>query len=162
MVLGKASSTVIVATPSTRNIPVPQFFDSTKSVIAYVGHEITGEVIETGSDVEFIKTGDLCSVPFNIACGRCAACKRGDTGVCLETNPARPGAAYGYVDMGGWIGGQSGESIPRSHFPPLRTTTHNCFSSPSDHHLSHTCNTRHNVTSYYTIFSHRVRHDSLR
>lgn len=30
-----------------------------------------------------------------------------DTGVCLETNPARPGAAYGYVDMGGWIGGQS-------------------------------------------------------
>ena len=72
-----------------------------------LGHEITGEVIETGSDVEFIKKGDLCSVPFNIACGRCDACKRGDTGVCLTTNPARPGAAYGYVDMGGWIGGQS-------------------------------------------------------
>ena len=32
-----------------------------------LGHEITGEVIETGSDVEFIKNGDLCSVPFNIA-----------------------------------------------------------------------------------------------
>jgi len=47
------------------------------------------------------------SVPFNIACGRCAACKRGDTGVCLNVNPARPGAAYGYVDMGGWIGGQA-------------------------------------------------------
>lgn len=72
-----------------------------------LGHEITGEVIECGSDVEFIKTGDLCSVPFNIACGRCAACKRGDTGVCLNVNPARPGAAYGYVDMGGWIGGQA-------------------------------------------------------
>ena len=27
--------------------------------------------------------------------------------VCLNVNPARPGAAYGYVDMGGWIGGQS-------------------------------------------------------
>ena len=27
--------------------------------------------------------------------------------VCLRTNPARPGAAYGYVDMGGWIGGQA-------------------------------------------------------
>ena len=25
-------------------------------------------------------------------------CKRGDTGVCLNVNPARPGAAYGYVD----------------------------------------------------------------
>ncbi len=22
-------------------------------------------------------------------------------------NPARPGAAYGYVDMGGWVGGQA-------------------------------------------------------
>jgi len=72
-----------------------------------LGHEITGEVIEVGSDCETLSVGDICSVPFNIACGRCAACKRGDTGVCLRTNPARPGAAYGYVDMGGWIGGQS-------------------------------------------------------
>jgi glutathione-independent formaldehyde dehydrogenase len=30
-----------------------------------LGHEITGEVVETGSDVEYIKEGDLCSVPFN-------------------------------------------------------------------------------------------------
>ena len=71
-----------------------------------LGHEITGEVIETGSDVEFIKKGDLVSVPFNIACGRCRNCKERATGVCLNVNPARPGAAYGYVDMGGWIGGQ--------------------------------------------------------
>jgi glutathione-independent formaldehyde dehydrogenase len=72
-----------------------------------LGHEITGEVIETGRDVEFIKKGDLCSVPFNIACGRCRMCKEGKTGVCLNVNPARPGAAYGYVDMGGWKGGQA-------------------------------------------------------
>ena len=72
-----------------------------------LGHEITGEVIETGRDVEFIKKGDLCSVPFNIACGRCANCKAGHTGVCLNTNPDRPGSAYGYVDMGGWVGGQA-------------------------------------------------------
>jgi len=72
-----------------------------------LGHEITGEVIEAGRDVEFIKVGDLCSVPFNIACGRCRNCKEGKTGVCLHVNPARPGAAYGYVDMGGWVGGQA-------------------------------------------------------
>ena len=72
-----------------------------------LGHEITGEVIEAGRDVEFIKVGDLCSVPFNIACGRCRNCKEGKTGICLSVNPARPGAAYGYVDMGGWIGGQA-------------------------------------------------------
>ena len=72
-----------------------------------LGHEITGEVIEKGRDVEFINVGDLVSVPFNIACGRCRNCKERNTGVCLNVNPARPGAAYGYVDMGGWVGGQA-------------------------------------------------------
>ncbi|MDQ0770415.1 glutathione-independent formaldehyde dehydrogenase [Pseudarthrobacter defluvii] len=72
-----------------------------------LGHEITGEVVEVGRDVEFIKVGDLCSVPFNIACGRCRNCKERKTGICLNVNPARPGAAYGYVDMGGWVGGQA-------------------------------------------------------
>ena len=72
-----------------------------------LGHEITGEVIEAGRDVEFINVGDLVSVPFNIACGRCVCCKERKTGICLNVNPARPGAAYGYVDMGGWVGGQA-------------------------------------------------------
>ena len=72
-----------------------------------LGHEITGEVVEKGSDVEFLDVGDIVSVPFNIACGRCQNCKEGKTGICLNVNPARPGAAYGYVDMGGWIGGQA-------------------------------------------------------
>ena len=72
-----------------------------------LGHEITGQVIECGRDVEFIHVGDVVSVPFNIACGRCRNCKEGKTGICLNVNPARPGAAYGYVDMGGWVGGQA-------------------------------------------------------
>jgi glutathione-independent formaldehyde dehydrogenase len=72
-----------------------------------LGHEITGEVVEVGSDVEFIKKGDIVSVPFNIACGRCRNCKEGKTGICLNVNPDRPGSAYGYVDMGGWVGGQA-------------------------------------------------------
>ena len=72
-----------------------------------LGHEITGIVIEAGRDVEFIREGDLVSVPFNIACGRCRNCKAGKTGICLNVNPSRPGAAYGYVDMGGWVGGQA-------------------------------------------------------
>ena len=72
-----------------------------------LGHEITGQVIEAGQDVEFISVGDIVSVPFNIACGRCRNCKEGKTGICLNVNPSRPGAAYGYVDMGGWVGGQA-------------------------------------------------------
>ena len=72
-----------------------------------LGHEITGEVAEVGRDVEYIQIGDVVSVPFNIACGRCRMCMERSTGVCLNVNPARPGAAYGYVDMGGWLGGQA-------------------------------------------------------
>jgi glutathione-independent formaldehyde dehydrogenase len=80
---------------------------TTAPVDLVLGHEITGEVVEVGPDVEFIKVGDLCSVPFNIACGRCRNCKEGKTGICLNVNPDRPGSAYGYVDMGGWVGGQA-------------------------------------------------------
>jgi len=86
-----------------------------------LGHEITGEIVELGRDCEFLEVGDICSVPFNIACGRCAACKAGNTGVCLNVNPARPGAAYGYVDMGGWIGGQAEYvMVPYADFNLLR------------------------------------------
>jgi glutathione-independent formaldehyde dehydrogenase len=86
-----------------------------------LGHEITGEIIELGSDVEFLQQGDLVSVPFNIACGRCRMCKAGHTGVCLNVNPARPGAAYGYVDMGGWIGGQADYvMVPYADFNALK------------------------------------------
>src|ERR1700691_5913422 len=86
-----------------------------------LGHEITGEVIEAGRDVEFVKVGDLVSVPFNIACGRCRNCKEGNTGICLHVNPARPGAAYGNVDMGGWIGGQAEYvMVPYADFNLLR------------------------------------------
>jgi glutathione-independent formaldehyde dehydrogenase len=71
-----------------------------------LGHEITGEVIEAGRDVEFVKVGDLVSVPFNIACGRCRNCKEGKTG---------------YVDMGGWAGGQAEYvMVPYADFNLLR------------------------------------------
>jgi glutathione-independent formaldehyde dehydrogenase len=86
-----------------------------------LGHEIMGEVVETGSDVLFVEEGDICSVPFNIACGRCRMCFEGQTGVCLHVNPDRPGAAYGYVDMGGWLGGQADYvMVPFADFNLLR------------------------------------------
>ena len=86
-----------------------------------LGHEITGEVIECGSDVETIKKGDLVAVPFNVACGRCRTCKEQHTGVCETVNPARAGGAYGYVDMGGWIGGQAEYvMVPYADFNLLR------------------------------------------
>ncbi|TAM51138.1 MAG: formaldehyde dehydrogenase, glutathione-independent [Paraburkholderia sp.] len=80
---------------------------TTAPVGLVLGHEITGEVVEVGRDVETLKIGDLASVPFNVACGRCPMCKDQHTGVCLNVNASRAGGAYGYVDMGGWIGGQA-------------------------------------------------------
>src|SRR5881628_1009980 len=48
-------------------------------------------------------------------------CKSGNTGVCLNVNPARPGAAYGYVDMGGWVGGQANYvMVPYADFNLLK------------------------------------------
>lgn len=86
-----------------------------------LGHEITGEVIELGRDVEMLKRGDLVSVPFNVACGRCRTCKEQHTGVCLTVNPSRAGGAYGYVDMGGWVGGQAEYvMVPYADFNLLR------------------------------------------
>jgi glutathione-independent formaldehyde dehydrogenase len=72
-----------------------------------LGHEITGEIIEAGSDVEYLNVGDLVTVPFNVACGRCRTCREQQSGVCLNVNRGRAGGAYGYVDMGGWVGGQA-------------------------------------------------------
>ena len=86
-----------------------------------LGHEITGEVIEKGTDVEFLNVGDLVSVPFNVACGRCRTCKEQKTGICLNVNDSRAGGAYGYVDMGGWIGGQAEYvMVPYADFNLLR------------------------------------------
>jgi glutathione-independent formaldehyde dehydrogenase len=86
-----------------------------------LGHEITGEVVEIGRGVEFLKIGDLCSVPFNVACGRCRSCREQKTGVCLTVNPARAGGAYGYVDMGGWVGGQAEYvTVPYADFNLLK------------------------------------------
>ena len=78
---------------------------TTAPVGLVLGHEITGEVVEIGRDVETLKLGDLVSVPFNVACGRCAM--QGHAyGRVPEREPSRAGGAYGYVDMGGWIGGR--------------------------------------------------------
>lgn len=70
------------------------------------GYEIMGEVIEMGCDVEFIKKGDIVFVFFNIVCGCCVMCKMQKMYVCLNVNLDWSGLVYGYVDMGGWVGGQ--------------------------------------------------------
>jgi len=72
-----------------------------------LGHENLGEVIEVGSAVDQVKVGDRVCLPFNIACGFCRNCERGQTAFCLTVNPGFAGGAYGYADMGPYRGGQA-------------------------------------------------------
>jgi threonine dehydrogenase-like Zn-dependent dehydrogenase len=52
-----------------------------------MGHEFMGEVVDAGSNVKGLKTGDRIVVPFPIACGMCEKCKAGLFSVCTNTNP---------------------------------------------------------------------------
>ena len=72
-----------------------------------IGHENLGEVVEVGKAVESVKVGDRVCLPFNVGCGFCQACDTGYPNLCLTTNPAGGGAAYGYADAGPWQGGQA-------------------------------------------------------
>ncbi|ROR53095.1 glutathione-independent formaldehyde dehydrogenase [Luteococcus japonicus] len=85
-----------------------------------VGHEMTGEIVEVGPDVEFLSEGDLVSVPFNVACGRCRNCRAGRTDVCETTNPETACGAYGF-NLGNWDGGQAEYLfVPYADFQLLR------------------------------------------
>jgi glutathione-independent formaldehyde dehydrogenase len=86
-----------------------------------LGHENLGEVIEVGEAVVRVKVGDRVCLPFNIGCGFCKNCEKGQTGFCLTTNPGSAGAAYGYAEMGPYNGGQAEYlCVPFADFNCLR------------------------------------------
>jgi threonine dehydrogenase-like Zn-dependent dehydrogenase len=83
-----------------------------------LGHEFMGQVVDVGSEVKNLTTGDWVVVPFAIACGRCFFCKRELWSLCDNTNPNAwiADTAYGYSGAGlfgyshmygGYPGGQA-------------------------------------------------------
>jgi len=83
-----------------------------------LGHEPMGEVVEVGSGVAKLKTGDRVVIPFTISCGTCWYCQRTEFSLCDTTNPnaeiARqamgqsPAGLFGFSHMnGGYAGGQA-------------------------------------------------------
>lgn len=58
-----------------------------------IGHECVAEVVEVGDAVTSVAPGDLVSVPFQISCGTCGACRRGRSSNCTEVDFM---ATYGF------------------------------------------------------------------
>jgi threonine dehydrogenase-like Zn-dependent dehydrogenase len=83
-----------------------------------LGHEFMGEVVEVGSDVKNLSTGDRVVASFPISCGNCFFCQKQMFSLCENSNPNAPIAQklfghspagiYGYSHMlGGFAGGQA-------------------------------------------------------
>lgn len=60
-----------------------------------MGHEFTGEVVETGSAVKKLHKGDKVVSPFTLSCGECFYCQRGFSSRCANSK------LYGTVVMDG-------------------------------------------------------------
>jgi L-idonate 5-dehydrogenase len=49
-----------------------------------LGHEVAGEVIETGAEVGRVKVGDRVAINPSLPCWRCRACQAGRTNLCAR------------------------------------------------------------------------------
>jgi threonine dehydrogenase-like Zn-dependent dehydrogenase len=97
-----------------------------------LGHEFMGEVMEVGSAVTRLKTGDRVVVPFPIACGHCFFCEKEQFSLCENSNPNAwmaekmwghsPCGIFGYSHMlGGYAGGQAEYvRVPFADVGPLK------------------------------------------
>jgi len=67
-----------------------------------LGHEGVAVVVEVGDGVTTVTPGDRVVVPFQLSCGTCSTCRRGNTESC-EAVPER--AMYGLGPIAGLDGG---------------------------------------------------------
>ena len=70
-----------------------------------IGHEGVGVVEEVGPEVEKVSPGDRVVVAFNIVCGRCWFCRRGQNSLCVEFRNLGAGM------FGGNLGGTQAERL---------------------------------------------------
>jgi len=66
---------------------------------AVLGHEVVGEVVEAGADVERVAPGDAVVIHHHAPCGRCATCAAGHETLCpqFRTTGLDPGGFAEYV-----------------------------------------------------------------
>jgi threonine 3-dehydrogenase len=86
-----------------------------------LGHEYSAEVVDTGSDVTWLKTGDKVIVDPHPPCGKCMHCISDRPGMCMEL----------YGDYGGTITGYDDHPKTRGIFRDGALTSYTCVSSNS-------------------------------
>jgi threonine dehydrogenase-like Zn-dependent dehydrogenase len=70
-----------------------------------MGHEFTGEIIETGSAVKNFRKGSRVLSPFTTSCGECYYCGIGLTCRCIK------GTLFGWIENGNGLHGAQAEYI---------------------------------------------------
>jgi threonine dehydrogenase-like Zn-dependent dehydrogenase len=73
-----------------------------------LGHEFVAEVLSVADDVTVARPGDRVAVPFQINCGTCVYCARGQTGDCATVPHL---SAFGLGTLGGPWGGAVAEVV---------------------------------------------------
>src|SRR5436309_2055152 len=85
---------------ATCDLDQPMIFGQTPFALPiHLGHECVAEVVEGPPG---FSPGDRVVVPFQISCGTCEPCRRGQTGNCAAVAPL---SMYGFGALGGAWGG---------------------------------------------------------
>lgn len=73
-----------------------------------LGHECVARVTAVGPAVTSVRPGDLVTIPFQISCGACPACRAGHTGNCETVGPF---TTYGFGVRGTKFGGMYADTV---------------------------------------------------
>lgn len=73
-----------------------------------IGHEFVARVLRVGDEVRKFAPGDVVIVPFQISCGSCAACARGQTSACARVPWL---SCYGLGALAGDWGGAASDVV---------------------------------------------------
>ncbi|MHB8736531.1 MAG: zinc-dependent alcohol dehydrogenase [Terriglobales bacterium] len=127
-------------------VPEPRILDARDAIVKISSTAICGSDLHLydgytptmyagdilGHEVKNLSVGDRVVVPFPIACGRCAFCRRLEFALCDNSNPnaALPEKVYGYSSagifgyshmLGGFAGGQAEYArVPFADVGPLK------------------------------------------
>jgi threonine 3-dehydrogenase len=83
-----------------------------------IGHELCGEVVETGSEVTLVKKGDYVAAESHLTCGTCFQCRTGQAHVCKNYRILgidRDGSFAEYVSLPQGVLWKTPHDIPPEH-----------------------------------------------